>query len=210
MDAPTHRDDAPELSPRTVFLAGFFVELALVPAAALIGYWLVETPFPFRLAFTPEGLLWGLGATVPMVFLALALTSPAGRRFRPLRGIYERVRDLLGGAIRDMSVEDMILLAAAAGIGEEVLFRGTIQTVLGTWGLIGASLLFGVLHALTPAYFVLATLMGLYLGWVFQASENLLAPILVHWIYDSVALYLLRREIKKEAANRPEEEVSRS
>jgi membrane protease YdiL (CAAX protease family) len=52
--------------------------------------------------------------------------------------------------------------------------------------------------------------MGLYLGWVFQASENLLAPILVHWIYDSVALYLLRREIKKEAAGRPEEEVSRS
>lgn len=192
------KTEKPDISPSTVFVAGFFLELGLVIPAAIIGWWSVGIPFPFRLLLTPEALLWGLGATLPMVVLAFLLTASRVRKLGPFRRIYERVTDLLGEAILAMSTQEMVLLAAAAGIGEEVLFRGSIQTALGRWGLWGASLLFGVLHALTPAYFVLATLMGLYLGWLFQAADNLLAPVLVHWLYDAVALWLLRRQLERD------------
>jgi membrane protease YdiL (CAAX protease family) len=189
----------PDLRPRTIFLAGFFLELGLVLPAMLISWWSERVPFNFRLLFTMDALRWGLGATVPMVVLAFVLTASGVREIGPFRRIFDRLRDLLGDALVGMSVQEMVLLAAAAGIGEEVLFRGSIQTAMGRWGLEGASVLFGALHALTPAYFVLATLMGFYLGWLFKASGNLLAPILVHWIYDAVALWLLRRQIVRES-----------
>ena len=103
-----------------------------------------------------------------------------------------------------------ILLSAAAGIGEEVLFRGTLQTLFGiTWGLWVTSVIFGLVHAVTPAYFAMATVMGLYLGWVHIASDNLLAPILVHWLYDAVALYLLRKQWRQEAEEDSKREAAK-
>lgn len=85
------------------------------------------------------------------------------------------------------------VIALAAGIGEELLFRGVVQSGLaGIAGpgiaLVIASLLFGVAHALTPAYFVLATVIGFYLGGLYSATGNLLVPVLVHFLYDWLAL----------------------
>ena len=45
---------------------------------------------------------------------------------------------------------------------------------------------------------LLATLMGYYLGWLCSATGNLLVPIVVHWLYDTLALWLLRREFQKD------------
>ena len=53
------------------------------------------------------------------------------------------------------------------------------------------SLLFGLAHALTRTYAVLATLVGFYLGFLFWLTGNLLAPILAHAVYDFVALVYL-------------------
>jgi membrane protease YdiL (CAAX protease family) len=56
-----------------------------------------------------------------------------------------------------------------------------------------AAALFGVLHFITPAYAVLAGLLGLYMGVLYLVTGNLLVPIVVHSLYDFVALlYLVR------------------
>ncbi len=193
-----------ELQPRTLFLVGFTLELGLILPAGFIGYWTSgTTAFPFRVAFDLDGILWGVGATVPMIALAFFLTTPFGQKIPAFRRIYERVRDLLGDPLSKLSGEEIVSLAGAAGVGEEVLFRGVLLAVTGPYGLWISSLVFALLHALTPAYFVLASLMGLYLGWVQVNSQNLLAPILVHWIYDAVALHLLKRRILAEDRTRP-------
>ncbi|HEV3237849.1 MAG TPA: CPBP family intramembrane glutamic endopeptidase, partial [Gemmataceae bacterium] len=89
------------------------------------------------------------------------------------------------------------------GIGEEMLFRGFTQAALATWlgiwwALVLASVLFGLLHAITLTYAVLASLAGAYLGLVWIATDNLLAVIVAHALYDFVALtYLLRDASKK-------------
>ena len=191
-------DDGIQLSPRAVFVGGFLLELGLILPAALIGWWVFSTPFPFEFRLSWDGLAWGAAATVPMVLLAFALTSKTAQRLGPLRRLLERVRSILGHAIAALSAGDVILLSCAAGVGEEVLFRGVIQRATGEHGLITASVIFGLFHALTPTYFALATLLGLYLGGTFILSGNLLAPILVHAIYDAVALLLLRRELRRE------------
>ena len=86
-----------------------------------------------------------------------------------------------------------------AGIGEEALFRGIIQTTLADWlnqwvALAVASALFGLGHLVTPAYAVLAGLLGLYLGGLSMVFDNLLLAIVVHALYDFVALtYLVHK-----------------
>jgi membrane protease YdiL (CAAX protease family) len=63
------------------------------------------------------------------------------------------------------------------------------------WGWSAASVLFGLLHPITPGYIVLATLLGAYLGAIWIYNGNLLSVMVAHAVYDFVALwYLLRRE----------------
>jgi hypothetical protein len=99
------------------------------------------------------------------------------------------------------------IVAALAGLGEEALFRGVIQTAMAghmpVWTAIAlTAALFGVAHWLTPTYAVLAGLVGAYLGWTLAASGNLLVPIVAHGLYDLIALAVLVR-VKSAAAENP-------
>jgi membrane protease YdiL (CAAX protease family) len=106
--------------------------------------------------------------------------------------------EVLCPALAPCTAVDLVGIAALAGLGEEALFRGVLQGAFTLWwgfgpALAAASLLFGMAHAVTPAYAVLAALMGAYLGWAWYATENLLVPVLIHALYDlAVLLYLLR------------------
>ena len=74
-------------------------------------------------------------------------------------------------------------LAIGAGIGEEILFRGALQPVLGIWF---TSILFAIVHVqygfLTPATIVLL-LLSLILGFI-RRRHNTSVAILVHFGYD--------------------------
>ncbi len=83
-----------------------------------------------------------------------------------------------------------------------MLFRGVIQVSISDWinpisGLALASLLFGLMHPITPFYVVLAALMGAFLGWIFIATENLLPVMITHGLYDFLALSYLTRVVPR-------------
>jgi len=183
-----------------LFRIGLLIELGLVGLAALLGWLALGEPFPFALRWDARDLLWSAAASVPLCALAVFLTSPGGRRFGAFGKIYEKLKEVLGEPLRRFGLIEILLLSAAAGVGEEILFRGVVQPLLGLWV---TSTIFGILHALTPAYFVLAAVMGCYLGWLSDHTQNLLAPILVHFLYDAVALYVLRHHYRKDAAGPP-------
>jgi uncharacterized protein len=161
----------------------------------LLGCWPAET-----IQWDRAGMLWGLAATVPLVAVLAACVYIPFKVLRDLMGTIDRlVVPLFAG----WSLWEMALVAGLAGLGEEMLFRGVIQNATSTWlggdygpvaGLVLASLLFGSAHALSPAYAVLATGIGLYLGGLWLATGNLLVPIAAHAVYDFVALVYLVRE----------------
>lgn len=84
------------------------------------------------------------------------------------------------------------------GPSEELVFRGGVQGVLRdsyspTAAILLASAFFGGIHlpALLAgegqlAYVVIAALLGLILGYIYERTENLLVPALVHGVYNSV------------------------
>ena len=88
----------------------------------------------------------------------------------------------------------IFLVALAAGVGEELLFRGFLQNALsqffGTWpALLISNFFFAFAHWISPFYAIFAGLLGLLLGASMIYFENLLPPILIHTLYDFAALY---------------------
>lgn len=105
---------------------------------------------------------------------------------------FRRIRDLLLQVL-DLATfrpHHALLLGLLAGVPEEMLFRGAIQPGL---GLPLTALLFGALHALTPAYFVYATIAGALLGGLEAWRGGLWAPIAAHTAIDAIVFLLLIR-----------------
>lgn len=161
--------------------------------------WGFDVPLRPRMQLADEHLLRGLAACVPLIVL-LVLLMHAG--WQPLVQVKREVVAIVGELFAQSSWMELALISLAAGIGEEILFRGALQGGLANWtnpwlALSVVSLLFGLVHALSTAYFVLATLMGFYLGWMAMAYSDLIAPIVTHALYDFVALVLVQQEAKK-------------
>jgi membrane protease YdiL (CAAX protease family) len=159
------------------------------------------TPFEY-LRLSGWGLLWGVVATMPLI-LGLAWLQSTGRG--PLRGLLDFVVEQIGPYLASLSAVDLALLAVVAGFSEEVLFRGVLQVGLTDWlsaagALVVSSVAFGLVHFASCTYAVLAGVMGLYLGGLFLAQDNLLAPIVTHALYDFVALLLVTRLYRQRRA----------
>jgi membrane protease YdiL (CAAX protease family) len=76
-----------------------------------------------------------------------------------------------------------------------MLFRGLLQfelisrTGLGLAASLGlSSLIFGLLHAVTPLYAIMAALASVYFGLLYIVFDNLAVPIACHSLYDIGAL----------------------
>lgn len=137
----------------------------------------------------------GVAGSGPLVaVLVLLLRWPIG----PLRRIERISRRLFGPLFAPCSVAELALIAGMAGIGEEMFFRGFLQGFLAEhlgawWALALASALFGILHTITPAYALMAAVMGAYLGWLLMITGDLLVPVIAHAVYDLAALVVLTR-----------------
>lgn len=167
---------------------------------ALFFGWLIGF-YPLDLIKFDGTLLSDLGfaalVTLPMAGMFVLLAHyPRG----PFRQIRVKMDEIIVPLFHRLSVLDLLLISLLAGVGEELLFRGLLQPAIGYWtgtvgGLIFASVLFGLAHLITPTYAVMAGLMGLAIGWTMIYTDNLLTAILIHGIYDFIALtYFIKIE----------------
>jgi len=174
--------------------------LALLFEGGMVVLWLVVAEFlgivpGAQGAATVGALVTGAAATLPLLPL---LWWVSRSRLGPLRAMMREVDEVLVPLLSRLTVADYALIALLAGIGEEGVFRGLLQEGL-SWSLpvpaavVAASTVFGMLHFITPAYALLAGILGVYLGALYVLTGNLLVPITVHALYDFIALlYLLR------------------
>jgi CAAX protease family protein len=144
-------------------------------------------------------VLWGLAATGPLLAALFIIDRfPIG----PLRYLRDRTAEVVSQMFGGASVAQLAAVAAAAGLGEELLFRGLVQEGLsrlipGPWGpgmaLAVAAALFGICHWLNTTYALLAMLAGAYFGLIFLMTGSLWTPVVAHAVYDLIALiYLVR------------------
>ncbi|HUT10418.1 MAG TPA: CPBP family intramembrane glutamic endopeptidase [Thermoguttaceae bacterium] len=189
--------------PRNFALVAAIFEGGLAVVAVGLGALLGLDPlqsFPQTLSAGAWGVGWGLAATLPaLAAVWLCIKCP----LRPFVELVRVVDEMLLPLFRDFRLVEMAVISLLAGLGEELLFRGILQQALADWiqgdlgvgvGLGVAAILFGLLHRITLTYAVLATLIGLYLGFLWIVSDyNLLVPITAHAAYDFLVLvYMVR------------------
>jgi uncharacterized protein len=156
---------------------------------------LLERPPLAQIEFDGGGVLWGILATLPLLLVLVALMR---LRWEPMQELRKLVREIVVPMFEGAGWLQIAIVAALAGVGEELLFRGVVQEAISArfsvWlGLASASILFGLAHPISKAYGFFAAGMGLYLGLLAIVTDNLLAPIIAHGLYDFVALLWVLR-----------------
>lgn len=168
---------------------GIAFETGLGVLALALAWCFGQTPLA-RIQGGVAPVLVSLLATVPLL-AALAVFLSFDWKF------VRELRDLMNTFVLPLFASarwwELALLCTAAGFGEELLFRGVLQPLFcGALGLgVGialANVLFGLMHAFSITYVVLAGSIGLYLSVLFVTTDNLLPPILAHGLYDFLAL----------------------
>jgi len=145
----------------------------------------------FVFGSTTEGVVVGCLAAAGLgaANLYLLCAAPEVPGVRSIRRLYvEALKPIFG----NLSAIEIAVISLAAGIGEELLFRGAIQSEL---GLVAASVIFGLLHMGgngTLAFGCWVMLMGGALGGLATWTGGLLAPIVAHAVYDAAAMSYIR------------------
>jgi membrane protease YdiL (CAAX protease family) len=190
----------------------FLIPLAFIFAAVL------RIPFDFPVLDNPDIILEGVVATIPLLAMTVSLDflekySPdlQGVTKASLRSVF-----YLLGKSRKIFAAIMVslLLSLAAGFGEEFLFRGVLFTQIlsslrnqspmlpwlnAPWisgihvdewiTIIFSSILFGAVHVITFSYATIATIAGIYFGYLQVSHDHSLSvPIIAHSLYDFVAI----------------------
>ncbi len=196
-------------SPSRFFpLQAALFEASLALLAFILG-WLLNQSLLKNLHWNFPAVRWGVVAVLPLLALLLACEHAS---WRPLRQVRRVLDELVAPMFSKCRWSELAAIALLAGVGEEMLFRGVLQAATANWtgdflphsptaaaigdwlAIVAVAIVFGLLHAVSAGYAVLATLMGIYLGWLFLATGNLAVPIVTHGVYDFVALvYILHR-----------------
>ncbi len=164
---------------------------------ALFLGWIADiNPFA-DLNFSEKAVFYGLMGTLPIFLLFLAMQQ---LQIDSVQQIRKLLLETLGPSMHGYGWADLLVLASIAGLSEEVLFRGLIQPWLeSSWGmsagLLVSNIIFGLVHAVTPLYAVLAMLIGIYLGLFldYGGERNLLTPVIIHALYDFLAFFVIMR-----------------
>ena len=178
------------------FKSACYFEASLILVAIFLGWVANIDPFE-HIYFSETALAYGVIGTLPLFLMFLSLEKLQGDSVVKIRKL---LLNTLGPGLHSYHWSDLLILAAIAGISEELLFRGVIQPwIENSWGLttglIASNIVFGLVHAVTPLYAVLATLVGIYLGLSldFSGDRNLLIPVIIHGLYDFLAFVALMR-----------------
>jgi membrane protease YdiL (CAAX protease family) len=155
-------------------------------AAALVWGGLRDQPNVWRLPAHPEpavlaGIASGLAAGLAIVFVSrLALY-----RFEWARALHREFRHLLN----PLADFEIVILAAASSVGEEMFFRGAL---LPSIGLLGSSAIFALLHIGPRARYLPWTassfVAGLLFGAIFMWTGDLTGPVVAHFLVNFLNL----------------------
>ena len=181
---------APWIMTRSLVVIAVAGEGALV-VVALIWQRLRGIPLAAGAGEPWEEVLAGTATAVALALVNWYLLCGAPS-LRPVTTIRRLYRDSLKPFFGGVGVVDLAVISVAAGIGEELLFRGVLQAEV---GLVLASLIFGILHmggTGTLAFGAWVAAIGGVLGGLAIWTEGLLAPMVAHALYDAAALAYIR------------------
>jgi membrane protease YdiL (CAAX protease family) len=176
------------VGPRFVRFAALFYGSLTVAAALWSGLRGLDLRF-FGHSAASSALL---GALTALATISLGLLA-----YRLVPVLREIAEELAPRLVDGASYGGLALVATFSGVGEEAFFRGVIQQ---EFGLVIASLVFGVVHVGPDRRYLVwtawAVLAGFLFGALYEVTGGLLAPILAHAGHNAATLLLWKRSRK--------------
>lgn len=129
-----------------------------------------------------EQLLWGVAVVILLIGIQWAIGIVWVLVDPEQAEALGEINELLLGNVD--TIGEWFILAVASGVGEEILFRGALQPVL---GIVPTALLFAIVHVqygltpITAAVFII----GLILG-ILRKRTNTTTTIFVHFSYNFI------------------------
>lgn len=179
---------------RLLLIVGILAPAAMGAVGLLLGR-LATGRFPDLLHLpSGRGTLAGLAAAG----LSLGVVSLAARLSDRLEEALRRTGTRAGEeALRLAGYPVMLTLVTTSALGEEMLFRGGLQPLV---GLLPAAFLFGFSHGGWQrenwAYVAVATLSGTIFGSAYILTGDLWAPVIGHAIHNCLSTLLLGRRVE--------------
>jgi membrane protease YdiL (CAAX protease family) len=189
--SPSYPSPSPPLS-RASLVIGLYGAMALVALVISAGR---GDPDLYQFGASPHWpLLAGPFAGIALGLAVVGLTRVATRRFAWARHLHTSFHDLLG----PLTGREIVILALASSIGEELLFRGALLPWLGLWW---QAAVFAALH-LGPRqrmvrmlpWTISAFVLGVVFGELTVWTTNLGAPIAAHFMINFLNLRFIVAE----------------
>ncbi|CAN5422483.1 hypothetical protein BH10CYA1_BH10CYA1_02790 [soil metagenome] len=181
--------DSIKVDRATLVIFNSFCEGGLLLLATL---WCFNTGVNLGDALKPDVIPVGIGILAGAVtacsgFLSLFLAGKSDQKSKihELRTIvYSHVAPLFA----QLTLMDILLIAASTGFCEEIFFRGVLQSEL---GIVSASILFGMIHCaslIMLPYAVWTFVAGIFLGYLYVWTDSLWTPIFAHGINNLIVI----------------------
>jgi uncharacterized protein len=180
-----------ELNKARILTLSAIVEGALI---LIFCVWALNQDYTYRIMPTFDEFKYGFLWCIPLLIFNYILFGPLADKAFFLKDFKHFKKSVVKPIADELDYVSAFCVALAAGIGEELFFRGVIQT---EFGIVVASVLFAVLHfgpALRSYYLIalIYLIFGFYFGYMRIYTESLWAPIITHGLYDYLALLYMR------------------
>ena len=172
-----------------------FQAIGMIAIGGLLWDWSGREAERFVSVSTAE-VLQGLALGGALIVIALALFRGFPRLSEKLVRMQADTYAFLGPKL---GLPAIVFISLCAGVGEEALFRGGLQTFLGDefgapLAILISSALFALIHLGKPVITALLLVVGAMFGVMYWLTGSLLAVMIGHTLYDIWALRYLHRE----------------
>ncbi|NDV46312.1 CPBP family intramembrane metalloprotease [Paludibacter sp. 221] len=146
----------------------------------------------FSYAFKPSSAKVFVLIIVATAAIQYGITGPLSNLI-PMPEFFMKI--FMDSTLNAQGFLPFITVVVAEPVLEELIFRGIILDGLlkkysPTKAIIVSALLFGIVH-LNPWQFVGATILGLFIGWVYYRTRNLSLAILIHFVNNLIPAIIM-------------------
>ncbi|NUO48156.1 MAG: CPBP family intramembrane metalloprotease [Polyangiaceae bacterium] len=174
-------------------LAGAYAAFAI--AGGVLAYYFsggrpFEHPAPWLVLPPVAAAALSIAIGVAFAFAIVVTTRITVARFEWARRLHLELQPVA----RRFGTGETLLIAAFSSLGEEMFFRAFLVPTI---GVIGSSLLFGLLHQVRGqsrwVWAAWATGVGLFFALLYVATGSLLGPIVAHALINATNLTFLKK-----------------
>lgn len=139
----------------------------------------------FSIPSTLHFALWGLGLAAAVIAVDLLISRWVPEEAADDGGVNDRI-------FRQRPIWHIAVISLVVAVCEELLFRGAVQHAIGPYW---TSIVFAVIHVRYLRHWIptgLVFSISYGLGWIYEQSGTIWAPIAAHFVIDLVMGLIIR------------------